>query len=77
MPLQDPREEKLPPSHGKTGLNNWLDQNLTIEIEMPKIINKGRVIPVTNEQLDQIRGADYLDENKKFGGREGIGLLMF
>ena len=46
------------------------------KIEMPKIINKGRVIPVTDEQLDKIRGADYLDENEKFGGRVGIALLM-
>ena len=59
------------------GQNKLFDQNSTFEIEIPKMINKGRVIPVTNEQLDQIRGADYLDENEKFGGRVGIALLMY
>ena len=77
MPLQDPREEKLSPSRGKKDMNNLFDQNSTFENEIPKIIDKNRVIPVTDDQLDQIRGADYLDENEKFGGRVGIALLMF
>lgn len=59
MPLQDPREEGKKPDD--EGMVNLSELNATIKTSVPKIIRKGKVVPITPEHMDQIAGKDYLD----------------
>ena len=60
MPLQDPREKG-----NDLGTVILSELNASIKTSVPKIIRKGKVMPVTDEHMDQIRGKDYLDDSNE------------